>query len=80
MKTWISHLWQESQPLGIEIRFHPECLWIPKPVRERDISIMEVAVTMYSGTQLFQINMCRLSLKVMLLSDIAAVDGRRIHY
>lgn len=75
---WISHIWQECQPAGIELRFHKDCFWVPKPVREHDISIMEVAETMYSGTQLSQINMCRIALQVIFLSDIASVDGRRI--
>lgn len=43
-----------------------------------DISIMEVAVDMYTGGQLQQINMCRIALKVTFLSDIASVDGKRI--
>lgn len=33
-KTWTTHIWQECQPLGINIKFHPECFWVPKPVRE----------------------------------------------
>ena len=77
-KTWISHIWQEIQPLGIDIRFHQNCFWTPKPVRERDISIMEVAASMFSGAQLAQINMCCLALQVIFLSDIASVDGKRI--
>ena len=77
-KTWISHLWYECNTVGIDIRFHPECFWTPKPVRERDLCIMEVATKLYSGIQLHQINMCRLALKVVLLSDIASVDGKRI--
>ena len=76
--TWTSHIWKESQAAGIDLRFHKDCFWVPKPVRERDISIMSVAATLYSGTQLYQINMCRLSLKVTFLSDIASVDGKRI--
>ena len=77
-KTWISHIWEECRPLGIEIRFHTECYWVPKPVREGDVCIMDVASTMYNGEKLRQLNMCRVALKVTFLSDIASVDGKRI--
>jgi len=77
-KTWISHIWSECQPLGIEIKFHTESYWVPKPVRERDVCIMDVAASMYNGVQLRQINMCRIALKVTFLSDISSVDGKRI--
>ena len=39
---------------------------------------MEEAAKRYQGQQLQKINMCRLALKVTFLSDIAAVDGKRI--
>jgi hypothetical protein len=39
---------------------------------------MDVAARTYSGMQLHQINMCRIALQVILLSDITAVDGKRI--
>ena len=77
-KTWITHIWGECQPREIAIRFHTDLFWVPKPVRENDINIMDTASQMYSGQQLSQINMCRIALKVTWLSDIAAVDGRRI--
>lgn len=76
--TWITHLWTECNPRGIEIKFQPDTFWIPRPPRERDVCIMEVASQMYQGAQLWQINMCRIALKASYLSDIAAVDGRRI--
>ena len=76
--TWPNHIWRECQPKGIEIRFHKELFWVPKPVRECDVCIMQIASTMYSGEQLYRINMCRLALQVTYLSDIAAVDGKRI--
>jgi hypothetical protein len=76
--TWISHLWQECQPKGISVKFYTDFFWVPKPVREHDTCIMDIAHQMYSGQQLLQINMCRLALQVTYLSDIASVDGRRI--
>ena len=76
--TWITHLWQECIVRDIQVRFHTELFWTPKAVRENDVCIMEVASTMFSGKQLLQINMCRIALKVTYLSDISAVDGKRI--
>jgi hypothetical protein len=76
--TWITHIWKECQPTGIDIKFHPEIFWVPKPVRENDVCIMDVVSTMYEGEQLRRINMCRIKLQVTFISDIAAVDGTRI--
>ena len=39
---------------------------------------MDIASTMYTGSELRKINDCRISLQVTYLSDIAAVDGRCI--
>jgi len=77
-KTWITHIWNECQPNSIDIRFHQSVFWVPKPVREGDVSIMDIAATMYDGEDLWRINLCRISLQVFFLSDIASVDGRRI--
>ena len=74
----MTHLWQECQSHGIDLRFHAESFWVPKPVRVHDVCIMDIASTMYTGRQLHHINMCRLALKVMYLSDITSVDGRRV--
>ena len=77
-KTWITHIWGACQPRGIAIKFHTDVFWVPKPVREHDVCIMDVASQMYSGQKLYQINMCRIALQVTWLSDISAVDGKRV--
>lgn len=77
-KTWITHIRHECQPNGIDIKFYHEDFWVPKPVRERDVCIRDIASTMYEGDQLRQINLCRIALQATFLSDIAAVDGKWI--
>lgn len=77
-QTWITHLWSECQPKCIEVKFHSEDFWVPKPVREGDACIMDVAAAMYDGEQLRRLNSCRMALQVTFLSDIASVDGHRI--
>lgn len=32
-QTWITHFW----PNGINIKFHPNDFWVPKPVRQRHL-------------------------------------------
>ena len=76
--TWISHLWEECNSKNISIKFYHEFFWVPKPVRDHDTCIMDIAHRMHSGQQLMQLNMCRLALQVTFVSNIASVDGQRI--
>lgn len=78
--TWVTHIWRECQSNGIDIKFHPLEFQVPKPVRENDECIMTVASRLYDGESLRRINMCRIAIQVTFLSDIAAVDGRKILY
>ena len=76
--TWITHIWRECQPNGIRITFPHDAVWVPKPVREHDACIMDIASEIYSGEQLRRLNLCHISLQVTFISDILTVDGRRI--
>ena len=40
--------------------------------------IMEPAAKQYSGSDLYQINQCRISLQIAYLSDIVSVESRRV--
>mmetsp|Transcript_20247 Transcript_20247/g.28843 ORF Transcript_20247/g.28843 Transcript_20247/m.28843 type:complete len:463 (+) Transcript_20247:2603-3991(+) len=76
--TWITCLWRDCKAANIDIKMHTDCFWTPTATRKNDLTIMSVANTMYRGTQLVQLNQCRLFLQVTYLSDIASVDGTRI--
>jgi len=77
-KTWITHIWNECEPRGIEILFS-DTIWTPEAQRQHDYPLMELAENLYGNCiHLYNINQCRLALQVTFLSDIVSVDGRRI--
>jgi hypothetical protein len=75
--NWITSIWSyiESANLTLEI----EQLWLPKPSREGDAMIMDLATQFnLSVVQIKQLNNCRLYLQVLMLSDITEADGIHI--
>jgi len=77
--TWLTHIWKECEPKGIEIHFAPDHFWLPSAQRVNDHPLMELAEYLYGNSiHLHNINQCRLALQVTYLSDITSVDGRKI--
>ena len=74
--TWCTHLWEyiSSQCLSIDI-FHPIRLNFQ---REHDVFIMDILKPLFNKTDLIKLNKIRISLKLLLLSDIADMRGRHI--
>jgi hypothetical protein len=53
--------------------------WLPSLSRENDSMIMDLVITLnLSPTQLREINLCRIYLQVLTLSDILVADGRSL--
>ncbi len=75
--SWLTSIWKFTSQirLGIDI----EHQWIPAPARAKDSMIMDLALTFHlTDQQLKSINVCRMYLQVLALSDITAADGKSI--
>ena len=76
-RTWLTSLWEflERTRLSVDIRQ----AWCPKLQREGDATIMSIFIAGgYGGSELAQLNRCRLFHQVFFISDIATANGRQI--
>ncbi len=73
---WMATIWKFCTDYSIHL-FHPlpvlEC-----PCGPHDQSLTECFSSRYHGQVLHQLNLCRLYLRVVFLSDICTMDGKRI--
>ena len=74
-RTWWKNFWELLDHAGVDFSFASEHHL--RPVREGDRAIMEVFVAMgFSADQLESLNVVRMYLRVVHLSDIVRCDGR----
>ena len=72
-----SFLWSVSNHL--QITYKIEDIWLPKPARVGDRTIMELLVHNNVSTESLQIiNACRIFLQVIYVSDIVNADGKSV--
>ncbi len=73
---WIKSIWQFCTDYSIQIH-HPLAV-LQAPCGSYDGSLMEKFSAIYSGHTLQQLNMCRMYLHSVFLSDLCTADGKRI--
>ena len=75
-KTWLTNLWEFADRFQIEIRDDLGQLQLQ---RQNDKLLMDEFIKAgYTGTQLKQLNKCRMFLHAVTLSDIVTIDGKEI--
>jgi hypothetical protein len=75
--TWLHELWSFLLLLKGTITLTSS--WIPFPQRQYDQAVMSLAITStYTKGELRQLNMCRIYLRVISVSDMTDFDGTRI--
>jgi hypothetical protein len=75
--TWVSDCWKFAHRARIVIDIEKH--WIPTIPRERDIAIMDMALTFQLDVhQLCRINTCRLYLQAASVSDLAMARGDKL--
>ena len=75
-KTWLSDLWEFAARFQIQIRDDLGQLQLQ---RQNDKFLMDEFIRAgYTGTQLKQLNECRMFLHATTLSDIVTIDGKKI--
>jgi len=74
--TDYSQSWYECQPQGIKISFIQGVFGFQNWFGNTMFVFMDVAASFYEGTQLRQINLCKLAIQATFLSDLASVDGK----
>jgi hypothetical protein len=73
--NWLTSIWAYANSTAITIDIKQQ--WLPHRVRERDIMILDHALTLnFTTQQLRQLNDCRMYLQVLTLSDITTADGK----
>ena len=82
--TWVTDGWlKECRRIldKYKLVLHSPILWVPTTLRANDKSFMQtIAETnKFENWQLFQINRCRMYLKVITLSDISTACGKQIN-
>jgi hypothetical protein len=72
--SWLTSICKHATLLSIEIEIGDQ--WIPTGSRVHDAMIMDMVLQYnFSPNSLRQINMCRLYLQVLAISDIVSADG-----
>lgn len=62
--TCCVQIWKETQPHGVPLRLAKCESWLPEPLSQEDMSIMELATRLYNSKEAYMINRCRLSYKL----------------
>jgi len=76
-QTWVTDCWKFAHRAGTTVDIEKQ--WVPKVPREGDITIMDLALTFQlDAFQLRCINMCRLYLQVISVSDLATARGDKL--
>jgi hypothetical protein len=71
---WLSSLWEFILHAGLSLK--TEASWVPSSTRETDSFIMEKFVSITKIPSVLRIlNQCRISLKVITISDINSACG-----
>jgi hypothetical protein len=74
---WLTFIWSFLH--RAHASFDIEHMWVPSLARQNDVLLMDLAIQLnFTSSQLKQINLCRLYLQVLMLSDIATADGRKV--
>ena len=75
--TWITDVWKFTHRAKITVDI--EHTWIPTVIRQGDIAIMDLALTFnLDDSQLRSINICRLFLQAITVSDLVTAKGDKL--
>ena len=81
--TWVIDGWLKECLRILDkyrLTLHSSKLWVPTTLRANDKSFMQTIAeaNKFENWQLYQINRCRIYLKVITLSDLSAACGMQI--
>jgi hypothetical protein len=75
--TWVTDLWKFTHQTRIQIEIENQ--WTPTLTRQQDAVIMDTALSFnFNAFQLQCINLCRLYLRVITLSDLTTARGDQL--
>ena len=77
--SFVTDLWCECLTIGITFRGAESTLWVPQLQSDHDKFLMDVAAKHFTKKQLIHINLCRIFLQVLTISDLTYHDGKTIH-
>ena len=77
--SFVTDLWRECSTIGVTFHGADSTLWVPQLQSDQDCFIMDIAAQHLTKKQLIHINLCRIFLQVLTVSDLAFHDGKTIH-
>jgi len=77
--SMVAQIWRETEPLGIHLKPPSNATWIPDPLHPCDLSIMDLATSIYDKKGSTIINRCRIYLQIISICDLLLFDSTSIH-
>jgi hypothetical protein len=78
-KSLCKQIWGETEPSGITVRPAPTITWVPCPLSQQDIALMDLATNNYNSKGSTMINKCRIHLQAISMMDLLTYDLFCIH-
>jgi len=77
--SFVKQLWYELEPYGLYLKPAQNATWVPTPLDNDDISLIDIATQIYNAKGSAIINRCRLYLQFISTYDLLLFHSTEIH-